>query len=111
LYLHTEYLYNELGTVQNSGLRQLEILHTGELSPSRHSLFQEIAYNITPLLRADLFVLFNPNDHSYISLPSMQYDVSESWGLYVLAMMGGGKSFSEFGGYPNQFFVRAKYSF
>ncbi len=110
-YLHTEYLYNELGVTQNSGLRQPEILITGELTPSRHSLFQEFAYNITPLLRADMFVLFNPCDHSLISLPSLQYDLSDNWGLYVLAMLGSGKDLSEFGGYPNQYVVRAKYSF
>ncbi len=111
LYLHTEYLYNELGVTQNSGLRQLEILQTGELSPSRHSLFQEFACQINPLLRADIFVLYNPTDRSYISLPSLQYDMSDNWGLYFLAMFGNGKPLSEFGGYPGQYFIRAKYSF
>lgn len=111
LYLHSEYLYNGAGVTRNSGLRQPEILHTGELSPARHSLFQEIAYTISPLWRADWFVLYNPNDQSYISLPSLQYDVSENWGLYLLAMLSDGKTGSAFGGYPNQYFIRAKFSF
>jgi len=110
-YLHTEYLYNELGATKNSALRQFDILHTDELSPSRHSLFQELAYDLTPLLRANYFILFNPNDHSQISVPSLQYSLSDNWGLYALAFLSSGKTNSEFGGYPAQYFLRLKYSF
>ncbi len=110
-YLHTEYLFNELGVTKNSALRSFEILQTGELSPSRHSLFQELTYDLTPLLRVNYFILFNPSDHSQISVPSLQYSLSDNWGLYVLAFLSSGKTNSEFGGYPAQYFLRLKYSF
>jgi len=110
-YIHSEYLYNELGVTQNSALRSFEILQTGELSPSRHSLFQELAYDLTPLLRVNYFILFNPSDHSQISVPSLQYSLSDNWGLYALAFLSSGKTNSEFGGYPAQYFLRLKYSF
>ncbi len=110
-YLHTEYLYNELGVTKNSALRQFEILQTGELGPARHSLFFEAAYDLTPLLRADYFVLFNPGDHSQISVPSLQYSLSDNWGLYALAFLSSGKSASQYGGYPAQYFCRLKFSF
>ena len=110
-YLHTEYLYNQLGVTDNGALRSFEILQTGELSPSRHSLFQELAYDVTPLLRADFFVLFNPSDHSYLGVPSLQYNLSDNWGLFALAFLSGGKTHSEFAGYPAQYFLRLKFSF
>lgn len=110
-YLHTEYLFDELGVTKNSALRQFEILQTGELGPSRHSLFFEAAYDLTPLLRADYFILFNPADHSQISVPSLQYSLSDNWGLYALAFLTSGKLGSEFGAYPAQYFLRFKFSF
>jgi hypothetical protein len=110
-YLHTEYLFNELGTTQNSALRSYAILQTGELSPSRHSLFFELAYNLTPLIRADYFILLNPSDQSQISVPSLQYSLSDNWGLYALAFLGSGKAGTEFGSYPAQYFIRLKFSF
>ncbi len=110
-YLHTEYLFNELGATQNSAIRNFDILHTGELSPSRHSLFQELAYNLTPLLRVNYFILFNPTDRSQISAPSLQYSLSDNWGLYALAFLSSGKSASQYGGYPAQYFLRLEFSF
>lgn len=110
-YIHTEYLYNEIGATKNSAFRTIDILKTGELSPSRHSLYQELAYDVTPLLRASYFVLFNPNDKSQISVPSLQYSLTDNMGLFALAFIGSGIRNSEFGGYPAQYFLRLKYSF
>lgn len=110
-YLHTEYLYNERGTTQNALLRTFDILYTGELSPARHSIFQEFSYDITPLLKADYFIIYNPSDKSQISVPSLQYSLSDNWGLYALAFLSSGKTLSEYGDYPSQYFLRLKYSF
>lgn len=111
LYLHTEWLYNELGVLENSGSRRIETLYTGELTPSRHSLFFEIAYDITPLLRGDIFFIVNPTDDSWIAAPSFTYSVVTNWEIYLLAFPSEGKSGSEFGGFPAQYFMRAQYSF
>lgn len=110
-YWHTEYLYNELGTTGNAAARQFETLITGELSPARHSLFQEFAYDLTPLWRTDLFIIFNPTDHSWIAGPSLQYSVSDNWTLYLLAFPSKGIKNSEFGTLPSWYFVRFKFSF
>jgi hypothetical protein len=110
-YVHTEALYNGLGTTENAGFRQWEILQTGELTPARYSLFQEFAYDITPLMRADLFVIFNPADYSYIAAPSVSYSLSSNWDAYLLCFVSDGKKGAEFSGFPNQYFMRFKYSF
>ena len=110
-YIHTEYLYNGLGTTENAGARRFEIIFTGELTPARNSLYQEFAYQITPLFRANFFVIYNPNDQSWIAAPSLQYSVATNWEAFVLAFPSGGDVGTEYGGYPTQYFVRLKYSF
>jgi len=110
-YWHSEYLYNGLGSTGNAAQRQYETLLTGELSPARHSLFQEFAYDITPLWRGDVFIIFNPNDRSWVAAPSMQYSLSDNWELYLLAFPSKGIKSSEFGALPSWYFVRIKFSF
>lgn len=110
-YWHTEYLYNGLGTTGDAAARRMETLLTGELTPARHSLFQEFAYNLTPLWRADVFVIYNPCDRSWIAAPSLQYSLSDNADLYLLAFPSKGVTDSEFGALPSWYFVRMKYSF
>ena len=110
-YLHTEYLYNGLGTTDNAGSRRFDIIYTGELSPGRNSIYQEFAYQLTPLLRADFFVIYNPNDKSWIAAPSLQYSVATNWETYLLIFPTGGDNGTEYGGFPTQYFARVKFSF
>ena len=111
LYLHSEWLFNELGATKNSGIRRFKTIHTGELSPARHSLFFEMAYDITPLLRGDIFFIVNPTDGSWIAAPSLTYSLAMNWEVYLLAFPSKGKEGSEFGGFPPQYFLKAQYSF
>ncbi len=110
-YIHTEYIYNGLGTTENAGARRFDIIFTGELTPARHSVFQEFAYQLTPLLRGDFFIIYNPSDQSWIAAPSLQYSVGNNWDLYLLAFPSGGTPGTEYGGYPGQYFVRMKVAF
>lgn len=111
LYLHLEWLYNQLGASKDSGSRRITTLYSGELSPSRHSLFFEAAYNITPLLRGDIFFIVNPTDKSWIAAPSLTYSLATNLEIYLLAFPSKGKTGSEFGGFPAQYFMRAQFSF
>ncbi|NOQ97119.1 MAG: hypothetical protein GQ561_03065, partial [Calditrichae bacterium] len=110
-YIHTEYLCNGLGTTGKAGSRRFDIIFTGELTPARQSIFQEFAYQLTPLLRGDFFIIFNPNDKSWIAAPSLQYSVATNWELYLLVFPSGGEAGTEYGGFPNQYFARVKYAF
>jgi len=111
LYLHMEWLYNGLGGTKNTGERRTETLYTGELSPARYSLFFETAYDITPLMRADIFFLVNPSDGSWIAAPSMTMSIGTNWELYLLVFPSEGKTGTEFGGFPAQYYFRMQYSF
>jgi hypothetical protein len=110
-YIHTEYIYNGLGTTDKAGSRRLDIISTGELTPARQSIFQQFGYQISPLLHGDFFVIYNPNDKSWIAAPSLQYSVATNWSLYLLAFPSGGEPGTEYGGVPDQYFVRVQFSF
>jgi hypothetical protein len=110
-YTHTEYLYNGLGTTKNAGFRRFDVIFTGELTPARHSIFQEFAYQISPLLRCNFFIIFNPSDKSWIAAPSIQYSLATNWELYLIAFPSGGEKGTEYGGFPSQYFARIKFSF
>lgn len=111
MYIHTEYIYNGLGTTKNAGYRRYDIIFTGELTPARHSVYQEFAYQISPLFRGTFFIIFNPNDKSWIAAPSLQYSVATNWEAFILAFPSGGETGSEYGGFPSQYFMRMKFSF
>jgi hypothetical protein len=111
LYLHSELLYNGLGTTDNAGLRWAETVVTGELSPARHSIFQELAYDITPLLRCDIFAILNPDDRSWTCISSLAYAFSANWEIIFFAIPSGGKRGSEFGGIPDQAALRIRFDF
>ncbi len=110
-YIHDELLYNGLGATDDAGLRRTETAVTGELSPARYSVFHEFAYDLTPLLRADIFALLNPRDHSWICISTLAYSLSADWEVSAYAIPSGGRSGSEFGDIPGQVALRIRYDF
>ncbi|MFC2103700.1 hypothetical protein ACFLSS_04645, partial [Bacteroidota bacterium] len=69
-YIHTELLYNNSGKTKYTLLHSAEARELGMLTAARWAIYQEFAYEISPLLRGILFGIFNPNDKSYIIVPS-----------------------------------------
>ena len=111
LYLHTETLFNSNGKRKDAGLYQTDALQAGMLSPSRWSIFQEIAYNINPLIRGDIFGIFNPNDKSSIIMPSITWSVITNLDLLIIGYYTFGNQLTEWGNFGNAVFMRGKYSF
>ena len=83
-YIHTEVLYNNIGKTANTLLFQPEANKLGLLTAARWSIYQEFAYDITPLLRGTLFGLFNPNDKSFVIVPSINYSIITNLDLYFI---------------------------
>jgi hypothetical protein len=110
-YIHTEVLYNSNGKTKDAGVYTLEASKLGMLSPSRWSLYQEFAYDITPLIRGDLFALYNPDDNSSVVLPSLSYSVVTNVDLYIIGLFFQGKQLTEFGDYGTSIYLRVKWSF
>lgn len=110
-YIHTEILYNNNGKTSNTFLFLPEAYSLGMLTAARWSIYQEFAYDITPLIRGSLFGIFNPNDGSYAIIPSVTYSLLTNLDLLFIAQVFEGDKLTEFGEYGSSFFFRIKYSF
>ncbi len=110
-YIHTEILYNNNGKTANTFLFLNEAYKLGMLTAARWSLYQEFAYDITPLLRGTLFGIFNPDDKSFVVIPSLNYSFITNLDIYLIAMFFNGDQLTEFGECGTTLYVRFKYSF
>jgi len=110
-YIHSEILFNSNGKKENAGVFQLETPALDMLSPARWSLYQEFAYDITPLIRGNIFAIYNPDDESSIIIPSLTWSVITDLDFTFLYYFSSGKQFTEFGVLDNLLFLRLKYSF
>jgi hypothetical protein len=110
-YIHTEVMYYNNGKTTKAGLYQQEAIDLGMLSTARWSVYQEFSYDITPLIRGSLFGIYNPDDHSYVIIPSVSYSVITNLDLYFIALLFNGNSYSEYGDYGSSLYARVKYSF
>jgi hypothetical protein len=110
-YIHTEILFNSNGTDQYAALYQQEALALEMLTAARFSIFQEFAYQFTPLLRGGIFGIFNPDDKSFAVVPSVSYSIITNLDFYLTSLLFGGETFTEYGNYGSTLFLRLKYSF
>jgi hypothetical protein len=110
-YIHTEFLHNSIGVNKLTGQYQQSALNLGLLTPARWSLYQEFAYDFHPLVRGTLFGLFNPDDKSFVIVPSVSYSVLTNLDFLLLAMFFDGDTLTEYGDYGSTIFLRFKYSF
>lgn len=110
-YIHTELLFNSNGTDEFASLYSQEAIQLDMLTPARWSIFQEFAYQFTPLLRGGIFGIFNPDDKSFVIVPSINYSIITNLDLYLTGLLFGGDSLTEFGDYGATVFARLKWSF
>ncbi len=110
-YIHTEILHNSVGVEDSTALFQKAALNLGLLSAARWSLYQEFSYDFHPLVRGTVFGLFNPDDKSFVLVPSVSYSIITNLDLLLLTMFFEGNSLTEFGNLGNIIFLRLKYSF
>jgi hypothetical protein len=110
-YIHTEMLYNNSGKTKNIFLHSADARSIGMLTAARWAIYHEFAYEITPLMRGMIFGIFNPNDKSFIIVPSLSYSVITNLDAFVIAQFFEGDPLTEYGEYDNSFFFRLKFSF
>mgnify|MGYP001258047546 CR=1 FL=1 len=110
-YIHTETMYNSNGKSKHAGAFSLQAMDANMLSPARWSIFQEFAYDLTPLLRASIFGIFNPDDRSALVMPSFTLSVATNLDLLLTGYQTFGDPSSEWGDQGNALFARLKYAF
>lgn len=111
LYFHVESLYNSIGVMERAALFAPQSRVLGLLSPSRWSMFGEVSYDITPLVRGSVFALQNPIDGSRVVVPSVTWSVVTNLDLTAIGLLFHGDALTEFGGYGESGYLRLKWSF
>ncbi len=111
LYFHFEALYNSAGVTERAALSAYRAQLLGLLSPSLWSLFGEISFDLTPLIRGSVFALQNPNDGSRVLVPSVTWSMMTKADLTVIGLLFHGDPLSEFGGYGQSGYLRLKWAF
>lgn len=114
IYLHGSFLFNSAGTTGPAGTNTF--FFTGNMNPknltrSKFDLFGEVAYPITPLIKADISSIYNPFDHSAFAGPSLDFSLAENLQLFTMAQLFFGKDKTEFGNYGQMYYLRLKWSF
>jgi len=111
-YMLGEVLYNERGVTEPAGgLNLIRALTEGELTPARTSLFGQVAYVITPLIRGGISSILNPHDHSWYIGPSIDWSLATDLDFTAIALIFGGDEGTEFGDIGQMLFLRLKMSF
>ncbi|MEX2088954.1 MAG: hypothetical protein WEB62_04245 [Bacteroidota bacterium] len=111
LYLHVEVLYNTEGVTTDAAAFRDAAAALGLLSPARWSLFGELSYSLTPLVRASLFAIQNPSDASRVVVPSVTWSALESIDLTLIGLLFDGVPSTEFGGYGASMYARVAWAF
>jgi len=111
LYLHTEVLYQSLGVSGNSAFYRSLAPSFYMFSAARRLVFQEVAMDITPLLRGSVFAIYNPDEHSVIYVPTLTWSVRTNWDLYFAALLPEAKPDNEYSYLKHLVLTRVQYSF
>ncbi len=111
LYVHTEVLYNSVGTSNNAAIYSVAAAELGHLSADKWSVYQEFSYDFHPLLRGSVYGIFKPLDRSLTLVPSLNYSFITNLDIMLLAMFFQGEELSEYGDGRALYYLRLKYSF
>jgi len=114
LYFHASALYNSTGTTGKAGgntMIDMRNISVKDFTKARYSLFGEIAYPVTPLVRADLAGIFNPCDKSFFIGPSADVSLTNNISLLLIAQLFYGDKGTEYGDYGKFWYLRLKWSF
>jgi hypothetical protein len=117
LFINGSYLFNSAGTkgpagyVDGTPFSIYADITAKNFTLARHSIYAGIGYPITPLIRADLACIFNPNDKSGFVGPSVDFSLTNNLSLFVIGQVFWGDDLTEFGDSGSFYFMRLKWHF
>lgn len=115
LFINGSYLYNSAGTTGPAGYGTVLSLYADisakNFTLARHSIYAGIGYPVTPLIRADLSSIFNPNDKSGFAGPSLDISLTDNVTLFMIGQIFWGDDLTEFGDYGSLYYLRLKWCF
>ncbi|HSY77749.1 MAG TPA: hypothetical protein VK890_12865, partial [Bacteroidia bacterium] len=113
IYLLVSGLYNNGGndSILNIAKLTTESLSAKNIFPFKYTVFAEVSYSFTPILKASLGAMYSPAGNSLIVLPTINYSIADNWALDLIAQ----SFFSQQGGsytpLGNSIYMRLKWGF
>jgi hypothetical protein len=107
-------LFNNRGTAGNAGLNNAifrEDLNVKYLTPARSSLFAQVSYPISPLIKGTISTIINPNDKSYYLGAMLEISLTDNIDFNLAGQFFSGNTGSEFGGIGSFVFSQIKWNF
>lgn len=114
LYLHGAYLLNSAGLFKGDSLSPnffLNNVSAKSLSPARHSLFAEAAYQFNPLIRGDVSAIYTPADGSFFVGPFFTFSLTNTIELLAGGQLFFGGRQTLYGKFGQALYLRFKWSF
>lgn len=115
LYLHTGFIYNSEGSKEaifNPNLITFNSnLSVKTLTLSRAELFAQAAYQLSPLMRANIAGIINPFDGSFFVGPSVDVSLSDNVGFLVTSQLFFGDDMTQYGNIGSLVYGRLKWNF
>lgn len=115
IYLHGSWLYSSNGTTGPAGWGSaffvIQDVTPKTFTLAKYSIFGQISYPFTPLIRGDISSIFNPNDKSIFIGPNLDFSLSDNISLLLMSQIFLGDPGTEFGYNSSLFYLRLKWSF
>ena len=114
IFINGSFIFNSSGTTGPAGMGNYFLI--GDMNPktltlSKFDLFGEISYPVTPLIKADVSCIYNPNDNSVFIGPSLDFSLTQNLELFTMGQLFYGKPQTEFGDYGQMYYLRLKWTF
>ncbi|KMQ52737.1 hypothetical protein CHISP_0506 [Chitinispirillum alkaliphilum] len=113
LYLLSEVLYNGFG--EDEFIDTIPLLThditAKDLTPARYLLYGSVSYPFSPIIRGSLSVMLNPSDLSFLTMPSVDWSLSDNLDLLAIAQLYSGDGGELFGMLPNLVSLRLRWFF
>ncbi len=121
LFFHAAYLFNSAGTTGpasplgfngfGSAFTLNQDISAKSFTRAKQSLFAEVSYPITPLIKGDISSIFNPNDKSGFAGPSLDISLTDNISFFVIGQLFWGNPLTEYGDYGSIAYFRLKWNF
>ncbi len=113
LYLSSGYLYNSNGRTSGSLAELFSFeLSAKNLYPFKHALVVSGGYPISPLVNANLAVIYSPlSSHPLFLNPTITLSIAQNWDLDIVSQLAYNKTSGSFDNAVTAAFMRIKYSF
>jgi len=113
IYVLVSGLYNGRAndSIPNIAKLTTETLSAANIFPFRHTLFGEISYSFTPILKGSFACMYSPAGNALILLPTFTWSAANNWALDLVAQSFYSETGHSYGALGSSIYLRVKWGF